>query len=165
MSVQDQKTISKYFGNRPTLHIVGLSIVLKSPHVGLFLSQLLYWHGKGKRKPWIYKNANDFYMETGLTREMQETAIKKLKYLGVLETKLAGVPATRHFKVNMQKLREILPSLKENANLHYLNPPIKYVYTDQPIPESTNQTTSDIVDINRDNYWEQKEKLTKMKGF
>jgi len=75
----------------------------------LFLSQLLYWTGRGKLADgWVWKSADDMEDETGLTRNEQETARKKLKALGILEEKLKGVPATLHYRVDFDALEKAL---------------------------------------------------------
>lgn len=165
MSRAEQQTISKYFPGRPILYISGLGIVF-SPCAGILLSQLLYWNGKGSRKDgWIYKTADEVYRETGLTRSNQETAIKQLIGHGVIQYKLAGVPAKRHFRVDMKRLHEILPSLKESCNLNYPNPPVYIVENGETITKNTRETTTKNTqaNLNRNNYLEQKQKLIGMK--
>src|SRR5215212_4465846 len=45
------------------------------PHGGLFISQLLYWDGKGHDPDgWIYKTEKEMEQETGLTRSSQRKA-------------------------------------------------------------------------------------------
>lgn len=75
---------------------------------GLFISQLLYWWGKGKKKDWIYKSIREMKEETCLTRAEQETAIKTWKALGILEVKVAGIPPTNHYKIDIRKVSEML---------------------------------------------------------
>ncbi len=164
MSKSDQAAIAKYFSkkNDGIRFISGLAIAFGSVTTGVMLSQLLYWHGKGKKKPWTYKTTQDFYLETGLTHTQQMTAIKKLKSYGILEVKLKGVPATRHFKIDLERLHFILPSLKETNNLHYLNPPDYYVENGETITKITRESTSKstIVPIDKNNYFHQKQNLT-----
>lgn len=140
---QGQQAIAKYFEKKPILYIAGLSIVFKSTNVGILLSQLLYWQDKGKRKDgWIYKTMEEMRLETGLSRNQQDTAIKKLKEMGILEVKLKQIPAKRHFRINMQQLYELLPSLKASSNLTYPNPPHYFVENEQSITKITHETTS-----------------------
>lgn len=82
--------------------------ITKSVTAAVFMDQLLFWWGKGRKLGWVYKSANEFYMETGLTPTNLETAIKKWKDLGVLETKNKGIPQTRHFKIYEQNLTNLL---------------------------------------------------------
>lgn len=77
----------------------------------LFLSQALYWT-KGKsaagRDGWFYKTRDEWQAETCLTRYEQETARKRLRALGVIEEKRSGVPAKLYFRVNLDRLRDLL---------------------------------------------------------
>lgn len=79
-----------------------------SATAGLFLSQLLYWQGKGRKKEYVYKTIKEFKEETCLTRSEQERAIRNWNKLGVLEVRKKGIPPTRHFKINVEKLIELL---------------------------------------------------------
>jgi len=89
-----QPLVAKTFGSVP---------------LAVLWSQLYYWHDKG-RDPngWIYKTVEDLYDETGLTRRNQETARRLGKKLGVIETKVMGMPATVHYKINIDKMIELI---------------------------------------------------------
>jgi hypothetical protein len=161
MSKPEQQAIAKYFPRKPVLYIGGLGGVL-GVHTGVLLSQLLYWHGKGKNKAgWVYKTAADIQAETGLTRSNQETAIAKLRKLNIIDYKLAQTPAKRHFKVNLEVLNRLLPSLKESYKLDYPNPSNYYVPNDETITKITRETTTKntIPKIDRNNYYQQRQKL------
>lgn len=72
---------------------------------GVFLSQLIYWTGRGKQADgWIWKSADEMESETGLTRTEQETARRKLKDRGFIAERLAGVPATLHYRVDLDAI-------------------------------------------------------------
>ena len=76
-----------------------------SVHAGLFLSQAYYWQGKGKDTDgWFYKSEKDWEEETGLSRYYQRKAREKLVELGLLETKLRGVPATLYYRLDLDTL-------------------------------------------------------------
>ena len=87
-----------------------------SAAAGVFLSQALYWQLRipEKRPPgcpgpdWFWKSGRDWEEETALSRQQQETARAKLVQLGVLREKRCGVPARMFFKVDMDKLEELL---------------------------------------------------------
>ena len=81
---------------------------IKSVKACIFLCQLLYWQGKGKKGDWIYKSRKDMLEETGLSRIEQENARKALKKLGIIKEKLEGVPPTVHYKINFSKLNETI---------------------------------------------------------
>ncbi|PRW43041.1 hypothetical protein CSC04_3741 [Enterobacter roggenkampii] len=63
---------------------------------------------------WFYKTQADLEEETGLTRYEQEGARKKLVSCGVLEEAKRGIPAKLYFRVNQERLEELL--LGENQH-------------------------------------------------
>jgi len=74
----------------------------------IFLCQLWYWHGKGSNPDgWIYKTQKEFEEETALGRYEQEHARRKLKSLGILEEERRGVPATLHYRINIDRMNEL----------------------------------------------------------
>jgi hypothetical protein len=78
--------------------------VTGSINAALMLSQAIYWSNRTKDPDgWFYKSAKEWQDETGLTRHMQDAARTLLK--DVLETNLAGMPATVHFRVSAENLR------------------------------------------------------------
>lgn len=166
MSKADQEAIAKYFSkkNSGLRYISGLGLALGSVNAGIMLSQLLYWHGKGKKKPWTYKSTEAMRQETGLTRTQQDTAIRLLKKLGVIEVKRMGVPATRHYKVDLEKLHIILPSLKKTSKLTHPNPANYYVENGESITKITRQITSKTaVAVNRNNFEQKRQELISSK--
>lgn len=143
MSKQHQQHINKYFPNRGILYQPGLSLVFNSINVGIMLSQLLYWHGLGGNKDgWIYKTMEEMKAETGLTRTMQETAIRICLEYQLFEYKLAGIPAKRYFRLNIAQLENLLPGLKQNAYIVYPNPPRQFAENQKTITENTHKTTT-----------------------
>lgn len=85
-----------------------LAKVTGSVKAGLLLAQLLYWWQKGRDKDWIYKTIKEIEEETALSRNEQDGAIKRLKQLEVIEVDLKGVPAKRHFKLNLLKISNLV---------------------------------------------------------
>lgn len=81
--------------------------VTGSINAALFLSQALYWTRIQNGKE-FYKTREEWAAETGMSRSEQETARKALVSLGILQESLRGVPATLHYKVNLEKLSELL---------------------------------------------------------
>lgn len=77
----------------------------------LFLSQASYWSTNAatiSRGGWFYKIADEWQLETGLTRREQEGARKKLKALGILEEKRKGIPAKLYFRLDTNTLHTLL---------------------------------------------------------
>lgn len=81
--------------------------VKSGPTAAVLLSQFVYWHNRMDGE-WMYKTREDIKKETGLSRDEQETARKRLIALGVLQEELRGVPATLHYKINSERLEQLL---------------------------------------------------------
>ena len=109
-----QKLIAKTLSTRPIAFNPDLSRILSSVKAGLFLSQLLFWCGKGRDPKWIYKTVNEFKDETSLSKKEQSRAKKICVSKGVIEVKLKGTPAKRHFKINIDKIIELLKKSKSS---------------------------------------------------
>lgn len=105
------KIVLDVLGTRPIAFNPLLSRVAKSVSAGLFMSQLLYWCGKGRKEGWVYKTIDEFEEETTLSREEQDNAIRKWKALNVLQVEVKGVPPKRHFKVDVDVLLYRIESL------------------------------------------------------
>ncbi len=73
----------------------------------VLLSQLVYWHNR-MDAGWFYKTQKEIRDETGLTREEQETARRRLISAGVLEEDRRGVPAKLYFRVKADALELLL---------------------------------------------------------
>lgn len=137
-----QQLIASQFELRPILYIPGLAHLL-GINEAILLGQLLYWDGKGQHKDWTYKTIDELQEETGLTRTRQDNAIKHLKELGVIEVEYHRIPMTRHFRVDVNKLQELICSLQETSTLNYLKPTAKPAVNKQSITESTQDTTTE----------------------
>jgi hypothetical protein len=78
---------------------------------GLLLSQFWYFSGlptAAARDGWFYVTMDEISEQTGMIREEQETARKRLKALGVLEEKRIGVPAKLWYRLDKDRLYELL---------------------------------------------------------
>jgi hypothetical protein len=136
-------------------------------NASLLLSQLIFWNGKGMLKDgWTFKTIDEMEAETGLTRTMQDNAISKLNAYDFFEQKLAGIPAKRHFRIDLDILKKQLPSLKETYKLHYPNPPILSAAKQHSITEITQETTSQntAVKVNEHNFAAERTKLVASKS-
>lgn len=65
---------------------------------------------------WFFQTVETIEELTTLTEYRQNKAIKNLEKLGVLEKKLLGMPAKRHFRINIQKILEFLQFHKNLGN-------------------------------------------------
>lgn len=106
MAVDDLKLVQTvlpgefYFWYIPQLvHILG------TVNEAVLVGYLLYWHGLGARRDgFIYKTERDMRLETGLSGNKQRAAIEKSVENGFLVVENRGVPQTRHFKIDVDKL-------------------------------------------------------------
>lgn len=109
-----QQLVANLLGSKQIAYNPDLVKITGSINAAILLNQLLYWHRKGYDPEWIYKTANEMKKETGLTRSQQDLAIKSCKKLNLIEVKLKGIPAKRHFKLNLdpiiKKLQETIKS-------------------------------------------------------
>jgi len=116
----------------------------------VLLSQLWYWTSRTKDPDgWIYKTQVEWQEETGLSRHEQDTARKHLREVGVIEEKLASVPARLYYRINVKKICEVLgivqTSLPQSGKLDILiaankDDEIKQTFNDT---ETTSEITTD----------------------
>lgn len=98
--------------DRPIAYQRIFSHLTGDPITALFLSQALHWTPRTNSDDgFFYKTQADWWTETGLTRYHQETARRKLRKLGILEEKLKGIPAQLYFKLDLDRLAELLKAL------------------------------------------------------
>lgn len=80
----------------------------------VFLSQAFYWSRNTKaeeRGGWFYKNQrgrDSWESETGLSPKQQANARRSLVEIGVLEERRKGVPAKMWYRINCERLLELL---------------------------------------------------------
>ena len=68
------------------------------------ISKEEYFISKGMTDGWFFNTAKNIENDTSLTSHQQRKAIKNLKDLGIIETKVVGIPAKQHFKIIENKL-------------------------------------------------------------
>lgn len=87
-------------------------------NAAIFLSELInrYEYHKDKDQlivheshgeEWFYHTIQHVKDRTGLTREKQDTALKRLKEFELVDVKIFGLPSRRHFRLNVDKIIEI----------------------------------------------------------
>ncbi|MBC8949344.1 hypothetical protein [Xenorhabdus sp. TS4] len=133
--------------------------ITKSVTAALMLSQAVYWAKRGKTHSdgdeWFYKTQAEWEEETGLSRTEQETARKKLRQLGILKEKKAGLPAKIFFSVDFDVLYQILedatkdagilqPREQESCEQDCGKPANSTAGNPQPNTETTTETTTEI---------------------
>ena len=75
---------------------------------------------------WFFNTAKNIQEDTTLTSHQQRKCIKILKNLGIIETKVVGIPAKQHFKIIESKLLNHLNSSYDD----YLQLDVKKTQTD-----------------------------------
>ena len=96
-------------------------------NAAVFLSQALHWtpraSHKNKKAPadegWFFKSQADFWEETGLTRYNQETARRKWRKLGVLEERRAGQSGHIFYRINLERLAQLLRALIDGEHSQF----------------------------------------------
>jgi hypothetical protein len=82
------------------------------------ISKEEYFIANGMTDGWFFNTAKNIEEDTCLTSHQQRKAIKRLKELGIIETKVIGVPAKQHFKIIENKLLSYFnTSCEETAKL------------------------------------------------
>lgn len=102
------RRILEEYGERPIAYIPALARISGSVSAGLFLSQMLFWCGKGKNADWTYKTIEELEEETSLCRNQQDNAVAVWTKLGVLEKEVRNVPPKRYFRINLLALEKLL---------------------------------------------------------
>jgi len=115
MANNHQKAIILELLGRPVAYITQIAKATKSVKLGILWSQLNYWSDKTRDdEGWIYTTQAELYDETGMSRKEQETARRHGRKLGIIEEKLAGQPATVHFKINYERTVEVIEKYLED---------------------------------------------------
>src|SRR5581483_3759830 len=97
--------------DRPVAYHPILARVTGALSAGVLLAQFLYWTPRADANGWFHKTRDAIETETALGRSEQETARKRLRAVGVLEEELRGVPAKLHYRLNLDRLTELLATV------------------------------------------------------
>jgi len=103
---------------RPIAYQPSVAKAVGSVKLAVLWSQLYYWSDKTKNEDgWVYKTQQEIFDETGLERREQETARRIGMKLGILESKGMGHPCIVHFRINIEKMAELIDTyLMNEAN-------------------------------------------------
>ena len=115
--------------------------------IALFLSQVAYWCQKADGgMAWLTHDR--LREQTGLTREQQDQAAKRLAEMGVLEKKLVGIPAKIHYKIDFDQLEKLMLEAAEGTlNQGCGKPTTKDAgFPQAGLRESHNHTNKEIQD-------------------
>lgn len=152
-----QKHFFDILNEKPIAFNPAFAKATNSITAGLLLSQLLYWNRKGNNPEWFYKTIEEIKQETALSREEQDTAIKKLKKLNLIEVKVMGIPAKRYFKINLNELQKLVCGVYANQFAGFTQTSLrdshkqvcgvhtnKFVGFTQTITDNTTENTTEI---------------------
>lgn len=79
--------------------------------LGLLSSQFVYWEEKGELvKGYFYCTRETIYTKSGLSEDIQRTALKLLQSVGIVETMKIGIPAKLYYKLNETAIITLLTS-------------------------------------------------------
>lgn len=78
-------------------------------NAAIFLSQLMKWcKWKADDDGWFFRTREQMEKQSGLSDGAQRTAEKTLKSLGLIETDRRGMPAKKHYRLNIQCILSVL---------------------------------------------------------
>ena len=84
----------------------------------VFFEQIFYWQDKADPVLGVYKTQEELEIETGLSRKEQETARKLLREKGVLIETHKRLEHRMYYKIDCEKLDELLATLANDTNEH-----------------------------------------------
>ena len=96
---------------------------------------------------WFFQTFKFLEELTGLSRRKQENAINKLVEIGIIMKKNMGVPCKRYFKINMERLEEILKEDKRDFKIIVEEPEIKKVLKVEELKKSKEQEEIKRIDL------------------
>ena len=121
----------------------------------LLLSQAVYWSNRtSNADKWFYKTIEEWTEETGLSRHEQDGARKKLKAKGVLEIVKKGIPCKTYYRVNFEKLAEVLgviSTTNKNAEIRQTGMPESGKLDCQESANSCAENQQTITEITTEN--------------
>ena len=84
----------------------------------IFFEQIFYWQDKADPVLGVYKTQEELEIETGLSRKEQETARKLLREKGVIIETHKRLEHRMYYKIDCEKLDELLATLANDTNEH-----------------------------------------------
>nr|DAK16931.1 MAG TPA: hypothetical protein [Caudoviricetes sp.] len=84
----------------------------------IFFEQIFYWQDKADPVLGVYKTQEELEIETGLSRKEQETARKLLREKSVLIETHKRLEHRMYYKIDCEKLDELLATLANDTNEH-----------------------------------------------
>lgn len=112
----DASTLQSILGSKTVSFYSIFAKAIGSVQAAVWLSQAFFWQEKARFKNGVdiggeiffQKTAEEWYEETGLTKEQQMVVRKHLKGSGIVVETLAGLPATVHYRVDIDALVAVI---------------------------------------------------------
>jgi len=107
------RVFSRLRGKAVLVH-PGLKEIIGSVNAAIWLSQILYWYGKGVKPGEIYKSRSQLEKETGLTRDQQirvENHLKKLAVVTII-VKPGRPSPVNHIAINFDVLEQLICNIR-----------------------------------------------------
>lgn len=103
--------------NKPIAYHAILAKTFNSLPMAVMIGQGMYWQNIAKKakKEWFYETSDEWYNQTGLTKEQQITARKKMVGFYFWEEKLMGNPAKMHYRINVKTLLLLIDKFIETG--------------------------------------------------
>lgn len=93
---------------RPIAFGTRLARITGHPKDAMLLSQLVYWTRRGRdagsNGGWVHKTREHWFAETGLSREEQENARRRLRDRNLVVEWRGGRPACLHYRLDVQAM-------------------------------------------------------------
>lgn len=119
---------------RPVAYYPSLARILGIKET-IFLCQLVYWHDKSQREGWVYKTADEWEIETGLSYREQKRARDRLKDLHLLEEREERLAHKMFYRAHLDRLDEIW---RDRGGV--IPETTKRQFGDEPFVSSSNNT-------------------------
>jgi len=121
------------FMDRRMYYSIEIARIVGIP-AAIMIHQIHFWQQYSKDPDkWTYKTSKDWENETALTDDQQQGARKILKQLGFWEETLRGIPATKYYKLNLEKLNKFLEEIAKTGSPKIRQP--RRDKTDNQLPE------------------------------
>ena len=93
---------------KPIAYYPQLAKPLGGVNASLLFGQFFYWKDKGSSELGVYRTADEIEVETGLSRDEQRTARKKLRERGVLIETEKRIEHRIYYKLDLDRFDEII---------------------------------------------------------
>ena len=93
---------------KPIAYYPQLAKPLCGVNASLLFGHFFYWNDKGRSELGVYRTADEIEVETGLSRDEQRTARRKLRELGVLIETEKRIEHRIYYKLDLDRFDEII---------------------------------------------------------